>query len=102
LGGYTYTIGSIIGAHTGAIKQKPNSGNLLSLAITESIHELLQWGRALNFEEHFIIVVCHLDVKVLDWSSGLLSLGHLENKKAVAGWLSGNESQQSRRGVLTR
>lgn len=88
LGGGTYAIRSIIGTHTGAIEQEPHSRYLLSLAITESVHQLLQWSRPLDFEKHFVVVIRDLDVEMLDWSSGLLAFRHGENSEVVAGWLS--------------
>lgn len=88
LGGNTYAIRSIVGAHTGTVEQEAHSRYLLSLAITESIHKLLQRSRPLNFEKHFIVVVGDLDVEVLDWSSGLLAFRHVGNNEVVAGLLS--------------
>lgn len=87
-GGGTYAIRSIIGTHTGAVEQEPHSRYLLSLTITESVHQLLQWSRPLDFKEHFVVVIRDLDVEMLDRSSGLLAFRHGDNNEVVAGWLS--------------
>lgn len=72
----TYRIGCIFRAHTGAIEKKADRRRLLSLPFAERVHQLLQLGCALDLEEHFIVVVGHLDVEVLDSRGGLSGVGH--------------------------
>lgn len=47
------------------VKQEAHAGWGLALTLTEGVHELLQLGRALDLEEDLVVVVRHLDVKVL-------------------------------------
>lgn len=48
-----------------ALKEEPHRDQSLALAFAKGSHELLELGRSLDFEEHLVIVVCHLDVEVL-------------------------------------
>lgn len=72
-----YRIGCILWSHSSAIKEETDRRGLLSLTLTESIHKLLQLRAALDLEEDFIVVVCDLDIEVLDGSRSITSvLGH--------------------------
>ena len=66
------------------IKQEANRLWGLALTLAEGVHELRKGGGALDFEEYFVVVVCHLDVKVFAFrlfsvasSRGLVAVGHL-------------------------
>lgn len=61
----TYRVRRVLWSNAGAVKEEANGGNLLALALTESIHQLLQLGGPLDLEEDFVVVVGHLDVEVL-------------------------------------
>jgi len=50
--------------HSGAVEQEATASDVLALALTECVHELLQLGCALDLEEHFIVVVGDLDVQM--------------------------------------
>lgn len=61
----TYSVWGILRPYTGAVEQEPNGRHLLSLTVTERIHQLFELCRPLDLEEHFVVVVRHLDVEVL-------------------------------------
>ena len=73
--GETYSVWGIFGSYTGAVEKEPNGGHLLSLTFAKSIHQLSQVGRALDLEEDFVVVIGHLDVKVLDRGGSCFLLG---------------------------
>lgn len=54
---------------------------MLSLALTECVHEFLQLGGALDLEEDLVVVICHLNVKVL--GGGRFLVGHDESRVCV-------------------
>lgn len=70
----TYPFWRVFGAHTCAIKEEAYGGGLLSLTITERIHELLQGGGAFNLEENLIVVVGYFDVQVFDGRWGTIAV----------------------------
>ena len=75
----TNALGSIIGSHPCTVEKKSHSGHLLALTLAESVHQFLQWCGPLDLEEDFIVVVCDLDIQVLNGRSRLVLLrGHFE------------------------
>lgn len=62
----TYGVWRIFWAHSRAVEQKTDGGRLLSLALTEGIHEFFQLRRALDLEKDLIMIVGDLDVQVLN------------------------------------
>ena len=64
---------------------------MLALSLAECIHQLLQGCGSLDLEEDFVVVIGHLDVKVLDRGGSCFLLGrHFER-------LIGEHSQDHRR-----
>lgn len=61
-----YRVWSVLGPYTRTVEEETDSGHLLPLTFAECVHKLLQLCGALDFEEHFIVVIRNLDVKVLD------------------------------------
>lgn len=51
--------------HASAIEEEAYAVELLSLAVAEGVHELLELSSALDFEEDLVVVVGDLDVQVL-------------------------------------
>jgi len=46
------------------IKQESTALRRLALSLTKGIHQLLERGRAFDFEEDFVVAVCDFDVEV--------------------------------------
>ena len=61
----TYGIGSVSWLNTLALEEESHRRHALALAIAESTHELFKLRASLDLEEDFVVVVGHLDVKVL-------------------------------------
>ena len=68
--GSTYRLWVVCRLHTLAVKEETHTRNVLALAITERIHEFLELGSPLDLEEHLVVVIRHLDIKVLDGGGG--------------------------------
>lgn len=62
--GTTYRIRVVLGRHTLAVEEKPDAGNVLSLAVAKGVHELAEGRGALDLEKHLVVVVRDLDVQV--------------------------------------
>ena len=60
----TYRVGGVGRRHTGAVEQEADGGGHLALSVAEGVHELLERRRALDLEEHLVVVVGDLDVEV--------------------------------------
>ena len=58
----TYIVWSIWRIHPLSIEEEAAALRCLALPLTERIHELLQLRGSLDLEEHFVVVVCDLDV----------------------------------------
>ena len=61
----TYYIRGIGRLYASTIEQETNSVRLLPLTITEGVHKFLEGSGTLDLEEDLVVVVCHLDVKML-------------------------------------
>lgn len=69
-----------------------------ALTLAESVHEFRESSGTLNLEEHFVVVVRHLDVEVLGlglvfWvaagAGGLITVGHCVYLSCAKGILDG-------------
>lgn len=81
----TYRIRTISGINPRPIKQEANRLNGFALTFAESVHEFGEGCGAFDFEEHFVVVIGHLDVEVLGFglvfwiasgAGGLVTVGH--------------------------
>jgi hypothetical protein len=61
----TYSIGRVGRLDTATVEEKSDRRGRLSLTLAEGIHELLESSGALDLKEDLVVVVGHLDVKVL-------------------------------------
>lgn len=66
---YTYCVWVVLRGNARALEQESHAGDVLALAIAESIHELAKRGCALNLKENLVVVVGDLDVQVLRGTS---------------------------------
>lgn len=69
--GIAYRIGTVGRLDAAAIEQEANLVRSLALPLTESIHQLLQRGSALDLEEDLVVVIRHLNVEMLALSGAL-------------------------------
>lgn len=72
----TYSLRRVVRSNSSTVEEKADGRQLLALAIAEGIHEFLQLGSALDFEEHLVVVIGNFDVQVLDggsWSLGVFT-----------------------------
>ncbi len=58
-----------------AIEQKSRAAHILSLSLTECLHEFLQFRASFDFEENFIVSVRNLDIQMLGTTSGCGHVG---------------------------
>lgn len=63
--GCTYRVWVVCCCHALAVKQESHTGNVLSLAVTESIHKLAEGSGSLNLEEDLVVIIGDLDVEML-------------------------------------
>lgn len=70
----TYRLGRVCALHTGTLEEESDRVQSLALALAEGTHEFLQLGGSLDLEEHLVVVVGDLDVKVFAIGRRLLSL----------------------------
>lgn len=61
----THCIRGIVWLDALSVEEESHTLNALALTVAESIHQLLELGRALDLEEHLIVVVRHFDVQML-------------------------------------
>jgi hypothetical protein len=66
-----------LGSYTLAVKEEPNAANVLALTVAEGVHEFAESRRALDLEEHLVVVVGDLDVQMLTLALFWLLLGRL-------------------------
>lgn len=71
----TYTVRVVGGPDAGTLEEESHAGDVLALAIAESVHELAQLSCALDLEEDLVVVVGDLDVQVLRRTGILWLLG---------------------------
>jgi len=53
------------------IEEEPDRSGSLALSLAEGIHQLLEGGGTLDFEEDLVVVVGDLDVEMLTLAAGL-------------------------------
>lgn len=58
-------VGGISWLNTLTFEQKTNRSHVLSLSIAKRTHQLLKLGAPFDFEENFVVIVCHLDIEML-------------------------------------
>jgi hypothetical protein len=80
-----------LGSYTLAVKEEPNAANVLALTVAEGVHEFAESRRALDLEEHLVVVVGDLDVQMLTlplfWLLlGRLVVGHVDLVRVVV-WM---------------
>lgn len=90
--GATNCIRGVGGLHSLTLKEEANRLDALALTLTKCRHELLQFGRALDLEEDFVVVIRDFDVQVLrgrgiagaTWASTLVLAGHFDDVDVAA------------------
>jgi hypothetical protein len=65
----SYAVRRVVGLHTGSVEEEAYTGRTLALTLAESVHQLLQLRRTLDFEEHLVVVIGNLDVEVFRLAS---------------------------------
>ena len=64
----TYQLRIICWVYALSLEKESNAVWCLSLTLAERIHQFFQRSSALDLEKHLIVVIRHLDIKVLaDW-----------------------------------
>ncbi len=100
----TYRVWVVCSCYALAVEQESHARDVLSLAVTEGVHKLAKGGGALDLEEDLVVVVGHLDVKVLALAAILrllLNVGrsvvrHFEVESV--GWVAERWTKAVRRG----
>lgn len=67
---FTYSVRGVRGLYALTLEEEPNRSQRLALALAERRHELLELGAALDLEKDLVVVIRHLDIKVLDGGGG--------------------------------
>jgi hypothetical protein len=80
-----YLVRSVCIIDLDTVEEEADSAAILALTLAESAHQLVQFGRPLDLEEHLVVVISDLDVEVFAASvlllsavGGLLVVGHRE------------------------
>ena len=74
---HSYTVRSVARDQSGFLKQETDRTKSFALAFAERIHELLEYGRPLNLEKNFVVVVrdSYVDIFWLRPIFGSLDVG---------------------------
>ena len=72
---FAYRVGAVSCLYAAAVEEKSDGVGSLALSLAEGVHQLLQGGGALDFEEDLIVVVGNLDVEMFGLAGALWLLG---------------------------
>jgi hypothetical protein len=73
----TYRVWVVCSCYALTVEQESYARDILSLAVAEGVHKFTEGSGALDLEEDFVVVIGHLDVKVLALAAILRLLLHV-------------------------